>query len=186
MKGARVRILALSGSQRDASWSSALLRAARDLAPRGSVVDIHEGHKAWPLFDPDREGDPPGPVLALRALVGDADALLIASPEYAHGVTGTIKNTLDWLVSHPGFAGKPVAVFNPSLRAEHADAALKETLRTMGADLVEAASVRIPVIGAAIAPDAIAATPAFRAAIDGALGALTAHVRAHGPQRPAG
>lgn len=173
-----VRILALSGSQRSASWSSALLRAARSLAPRDSVVEIHDGHKAWPLFDPDREAEMPAPVLALRALVGAADALLIASPEYAHGVTGTIKNTLDWLVSHPGFAGKPVAVFNPSLRAEHADAALKETLRTMGADLVDAASVRVPVIGAAIEPDAIAAAPALRAAIEGALGALAAHVRA--------
>jgi chromate reductase len=178
LKEERVRILALSGSRRDASWSSALPRAARDLAPRGSVVDIHEGHKAWPLFDPDREADPPVPVLALRALVGDADALLIASPEYAHGVTGTIKNTLDWLVSHPDFAGKPVAVFNPSLRAGHADAALKETLRTMAADLVDAASVRVPVIGAPIALDAIAATPTFRGPIESALDTLAAHVRA--------
>jgi NAD(P)H-dependent FMN reductase len=170
-------ILALSGSQRTASWSTALLAATRALAPADVDVVVHEGHKAWPMFDPDLESDPPANVLALRALITHADAVLIASPEYAHGVTGTIKNTLDWLVSHPGFAGKPVAVFNPSLRAKHADAALKETLRTMAADLIPAACVRVPVIGAGIEQHEIAGTADFRALIDAALRGIVDHVR---------
>lgn len=117
----------------------------------------------------------------MRDLVTRADAVLIASPEYAHGVTGTIKNTLDWLVSHPGFAFKPVAVFNPSYQSHHADEALKETLRTMAADLIPGACIRIPVIGSAIERSAIGQDPAFRAAISEALDCVAAHVRGRKP-----
>jgi chromate reductase, NAD(P)H dehydrogenase (quinone) len=179
---ATLHVLALSGSQRAASWSTALLLAARSLAPEGVKVTIFEEHKAWPLFNPDREGDPPLSVLALRELINAADALLIASPEYAHGVTGTIKNTLDWLVSHPGFAGKPVAVFNPSHRAQHADEALKETLRTMAANLVPGACLRIPVIGAGIPQEEIAATPAFADAIRTAFARIREHLALGGQE----
>lgn len=115
-------------------------------------------------------------MLALREELGAADALLIASPEYAHGVSGTIKNTLDWLVSFPPFAGKPVAVFNPAYQSHHADEALKETLRIMSADLVPDACIRIPVIGSGIDQNAIARQPEFHAALTGALRALAGHV----------
>ena len=177
MDGAvEMRVLALSGSLREASWSTALLRAAQALAPAGVSVQILEAHKGCPLFNPDLEADPPDPVRTLRALAGAAEAVLIASPEYAHGVTGTIKNTLDWLVSEPGFVRKPVALFNPSHRAHHADAALRETLLTMDADLILDACVRIPVIGAPIGRDEIAATPAYSATIRSALACIAAHV----------
>jgi NAD(P)H-dependent FMN reductase len=172
-----INVLALSGSQRERSWSSALLRAAQAAAPPDKSIRLHEGHKQWPLFNPDLESDPPAGVLALREELGAADALLIASPEYAHGVSGTIKNTLDWLVSFPPFAGKPVGVFNPAYQSHHADEALKETLRIMSAELVPGACIRVPVIGSGIGQDAIADQPAFRAALSGALRALAEHVR---------
>ena len=63
-----------------------------------------------------------------------ADGLIISSPEYAHGVTGTIKNALDWLVGHIPFAYKPVAVFNPSYQSHHADAALKDVMKRMAGE----------------------------------------------------
>lgn len=129
------------------------------------------------MFNPDLDGSPPEGVRELRDMITGADAVLIASPEYAHGVTGTIKNTLDWLVSHPGFACKPVAVFNPSYQSHHADEALKETLRTMAADLVDGACVRIPVIGSGIDQRAIGHKPAFRAAITAALDCIVEHVQ---------
>lgn len=172
----QLQILTLSGSQRVRSWSTALLLATKALAPPGVDIQIHEGHKAWPLFNPDFEFDPPKAVQKLRDLINVADAILIASPEYAHGVTGTIKNTLDWLVSHPGFAHKPVAIFNPSYQSCHADAALKETLRTMAADLIADACIRIPVIGSGIDQSAIEATPAFRKAITAALQCVVDHI----------
>ena len=144
-----IRILALCGSQRARSMSDGLLRACRDLAPAGVAIDLFEHHKDFPLFNPERADVPPG-VRALQAAITAADALLIASPEYAHGVTGTIKNTLDWVV--------------------------KETLRTMSADLVLDACLRIPVIGSRVDPDRIASEPRFAAPVTAALRALVAHV----------
>jgi chromate reductase len=179
MPGMTIHILALCGSQRSRSLSGALLRAVRTLAPDGVSVDIFERHKGFPLFNPETRI--PEDVAALQDAITAADAIVIASPEYAHGVSGTIKNTLDWVVSHPPFAGKPVAVLNPSLRSHHADEALKETLRTMSAVLVPGACIRIPVIGAGIDPDAetdaIAASPRFAPLIGDALDALLAHIK---------
>jgi chromate reductase len=171
------RLLALCGSQRGRSFSGGLLRACRTLAPAGVEITLFEGHKQFPLFNPEIEL--PDGVAKLRMAIDDADALLIASPEYAHGVSGTIKNTLDWLVSHPPFAGKPVAVFNPSLQSFHADAALKETLHTMSAELISEASLRIPVIGAGVDPEAIAASERFAPLIVEALHALLTYLDRH-------
>ena len=170
-----LRILAFCGSQRARSMSAGLLRASRDLAPAGVAIELFTQHKDFPLFNPERTDVPTG-VLALQDAITAADALLIASPEYAHGVTGTIKNTLDWVVDHAPFAGKPVAVLNPSYQSFHADEALKETLRTMSADLVLDACLRIPVIGSRVDPDRIALEPRFAAPVSAALRALVAHV----------
>lgn len=170
-----LHILALCGSQRARSMTGGLLRACRDLAPTGVAISLFEQHKDFPLFNPERTDVPPG-VLALQEAITAADALLIASPEYAHGVTATIKNTLDWVVNHAPFAGKPVAVLNPSYQSFHADEALKETLRTMSADLVLDACLRIPVIGSRVDPDRIASEPRFATPITAVLRALVAHV----------
>lgn len=170
-----MKLLALCGSQRTQSMSGGLLRACRALAPAGVEVCLFEEHKQFPLFNPELAELPPG-VYALYAAVDAADALLIASPEYAHGVTGTIKNTLDWLVGHPGFAGKPVAVLNPAWQSHHADDSLKEILGMMSAELIAAACVRIPVIGSGVAPDAIASSPRFAPAIDAVLRAVAQHL----------
>jgi hypothetical protein len=96
---------------------------------------IFDGHGQLPLFNPDLEPSAPEAVVALWDAVTWADAILIASPEYAHGVTGNMKNTLDWLVGHIPFAYKPVAVFNPSYWSHHADGAEGDR-RTMAADLI--------------------------------------------------
>ena len=83
-----------------------------------------------------------------RIKLAAADALIIASPEYAHGVSGAMKNALDWLVSFEPFVYKPVAVFNASPRAHHGDDALREILKTMPAIIVEPASIDIPLLSA--------------------------------------
>ena len=110
----------------------------------GVEVEIFDGLGELPLFNPDLEGRAPSAVARWVERVETADALLIASPEYAHGVTGVLKNALDWLVASERFYGKPVAVLNAKPRAAHADAALREILRTMSANLVESASVGVP------------------------------------------
>lgn len=167
-----MKVLALSGSLRAVSINAALLRAAARLAPANVSVAVFSGLGALPLFNPDDEACPHASVTRLFAEVAQADALLIASPEYAHGVTGTIKNALDWLVGFEPFAYKPVAVLNASPRAHHADAALRETLKTMAAVIIEPASITVPLLGARLDEDGMVSTPGVAAAIQEALVAL--------------
>jgi len=157
-----MKVLALCGSLRVQSINAALLRTAARVAPAGIAIQASPPLGALPLFNPDLEQDVPARVAGFRADVAAADALLIASPEYAHGVSGTIKNALDWLVSFEPFVGKPVAVLNASPRAHHADAALRETLKTMSAVIVEAASISLPLLGAHISEADMAEQPAIR------------------------
>src|SRR6185312_12737654 len=105
------RVSCLCGSLRRVSASRAVLEAARMLAPASLRLEINPGMGvgALPWFSPDAEVDPlPQTVLDLRAAIGRADALLIACPEYAHGIPGAFKNLLDWLVGALEFPGKPV------------------------------------------------------------------------------
>lgn len=105
-----MRILAVCGSLRAGSSNAALIRAAAALAPPGMKIVLYAGLGDLPHFSPDLDGEgqaPPPAVAALRSEVSASDGLLISSPEYAHGVPGSLKNALDWLVSWPDFAGKP-------------------------------------------------------------------------------
>jgi chromate reductase len=166
-----MKILGLSGSLRAGSINSMLLRATARLAPAEIEVSVFQGLGELPLFNPDCEAHPPANVTAFFRAVAESDALLIASPEYAHGVTGTIKNALDWLVGFEPFACKCVAVLNASPRAHHADQALRETLRTMAAVIVEPASICVPLLGAGIDESGVIASPTLATAI---LRSLTA------------
>jgi chromate reductase, NAD(P)H dehydrogenase (quinone) len=171
-----MRVLGISGSLRKASINSALLRAASRLAPRDIQLTVFSGIGDLPLFNPDLEASLPSQVLALHSAVAKSDALLFASPEYAHGVTGVIKNALDWLVSFEPFVGKPVAVLNASPRAYHADSALRETLKTMSAVIVEPASVSIQLLGAKLEEDGMVEDPLVSSAIKSCLASLYATV----------
>jgi chromate reductase, NAD(P)H dehydrogenase (quinone) len=167
-----MRILGLSGSLRAASINARLLRATAQLAPIGIDISIFNGLGDLALFNPDLEGSRPANVVAFHRAVAEADAVIFASPEYAHGVTGTIKNALDWLVGFEPFANKIVAVLNSSPRAHHADDALRETLRTMAAVIVESASITIPLLGAGLDEPAMVATPSIAGAIRESLRAI--------------
>jgi len=147
-------------------------------------VSVFAGVGDLPLFNPDLESVPPESVLALRAAVDRASALLIASPEYAHGVSGAMKNALDWLVSFEGFIHKPVAVINTSARAQHADASLKEILQTMSASILPEASVSIPLLGTCITEEAMVASPEVRSQIRSTLLALCASLAGGGEAGP--
>jgi NAD(P)H-dependent FMN reductase len=131
---------------------------------------IYEGLALLPHFNPDLDVEPaPGAVADLRARVGEADALLIASPEYARGVAGSLKNALDWLVSGPEMVNKPVGAINASPRATEAYAALVGTLRTMSASIVDEASLVLPLFQEHRTIDAILAEPELVARLRGVL-----------------
>jgi chromate reductase, NAD(P)H dehydrogenase (quinone) len=113
-----LRVVGFAGSLRAGSYNRALLRAAQDLAPAaGMTIDIAEIGDL-PLFNEDVEAaGVPDPVLRLRSAVAAADGLLIATPEYNHGVPGVLKNAVDWLSRPPRgsvLAGKPAAILGAS------------------------------------------------------------------------
>jgi chromate reductase, NAD(P)H dehydrogenase (quinone) len=91
-----MNVLGISGSLRQASFNTALLHAAQEVAPAGMNIAIHRLH-GLPLFDQDVEeqGDP-AEVTALKDAIDAADGLLLASPEYNGGITGVLKNAIDW------------------------------------------------------------------------------------------
>jgi chromate reductase, NAD(P)H dehydrogenase (quinone) len=140
-----MRVLAISGSLRDASGNTALLRALREEAPEGVEIELWEGLKSIPPYDQDDDVVPgPAPVEALRSLVREVDAVFFATPEYNSSVPGVLKNALDW-ASRPlatnCFRNKPVAVISSSAGAfggVWAAAELRKVLAAMGARVVPA------------------------------------------------
>ena len=176
-----MRILAISGSLRALSFNTAALQAAVALAPAGLEIVIYTGLGDLPHFNPDLDTDePPAIVKALRLEVGRSDGLLIASPEYAHGVSGAFKNALDWLVSCVEFPNKPVALINTSQRAIHAQAYLREILTTMSARLIGRASVTLPLMGRTLDAAGIVADPDLSDQLREALACLADEIRKHG------
>ncbi|MEO7963017.1 MAG: NADPH-dependent FMN reductase [Gemmatimonadaceae bacterium] len=145
-----VKVLAISGSLRARSSNMEVLKAAALLAPPSMSFTFYEGLGQLPHFNPDLDAIgavlPPS-VQALRAAVKSADALLISSPEYAHGVPGSLKNALDWLVSGHEMVGKPIGLLTASRYSTHGPASLAETLRTMSTRLVNGACVVVPLDG---------------------------------------
>lgn len=112
-----IQVLAFAGSLRSGSYNRALIRAASARAPAGLHIENFD-LSSIPLFNADVEvsGIPPG-VIAFKEAIAAADSLLIATPEYNHGVPGVLKNALDW-ASRPAARSplweKPVGVIGAS------------------------------------------------------------------------
>src|SRR5438874_3438852 len=115
--GRNLRILGFAGSLRKESFNRSLVRAAQELAPPNMMIEIFD-LAGIPLYNGDVEaaGDPE-PVAAFRQAVRAADALLMATPEYNHGVPGVMKNAIDWASRPPHQSpldGKPVGLLGAS------------------------------------------------------------------------
>ena len=129
-----INVLGLAGSLREGSLNRKLLRAAQTLAPEGIRFEVHD-LKDIPLYNGDIDGETrPAPVTAFKQAIAQADALLIATPEYNYGISGVLKNALDW-ASRPGFKSvlvrKPTAIIGASpglIGTARAQAQLKITL----------------------------------------------------------
>src|SRR5215217_1139966 len=138
-----MRILGIAGSLRRGSHNRRLLRAAGHALPPGAELVEWEGLGGLPIFDEDREDSPPPAVQALLAAVEEADALLIATPEYNASVPGGLKNALDW-ASRPFpdnvLRSKPCAVIGAStglFGAVWAQAEVRKALKASGAHVLE-------------------------------------------------
>ena len=139
-----MRVLGISGSLRRDSYNSALLRAAADLLPSGAELEVFDALKAIPPYDADDDVEPaPAAVQSLRDAIADADAVLIATPEYNASVPGVLKNALDW-ASRPHatnpLRGKPAAVIGTStgmFGAVWAQSDARKILSTIGARVLD-------------------------------------------------
>jgi chromate reductase len=140
-----MRVLGISGSLRRASLNSALLRAAAERLPAGAELITFERLAAIPPYSEDAEAGPvPAAVAELRQAIRNADAVLIATPEYNHSLPGQLKNALDWASRPAGQSalnGKPAAAIGASksmFGGVWAQAELRKVLGAMGGRVVEA------------------------------------------------
>ena len=172
-----MRILAISGSLRAASSNSVLLRAAVSLVPEGVELIVFDGIGEFPHFNPDLDREPPpAPIAEYRAQLRAADAVLISSPEYAHGVPGVLKNALDWVVGSGELVDKPVALINASPRSTHAQASLAETLTVMNTSFISEACRAVALPGRNIDEAGILANPEVAGVLREAVTALVRSV----------
>jgi chromate reductase, NAD(P)H dehydrogenase (quinone) len=112
----RVRVLGISGSLRQASFNTAVLRTAIDLAPAGMEIEVAE-IRDIPLYDEDlRAKGAPEAVQRFRERIAQADGILVVTPEYNYSVPGVLKNAIDWASRPPAppFAGKPLGIMGAS------------------------------------------------------------------------
>ena len=132
-----IHILGISGSLRDRSYNTALLRAAAELLPPGVTLEISD-LEGIPPFDEDEEKPFPEAVARLRARIAAADAVLFATPEYNSSMSGVLKNAIDWASRSPDMplGKKPVAVMGASTGAfgtARAQLQLRQVLTHLGA-----------------------------------------------------
>jgi chromate reductase len=110
------KILAFAGSLRKGSYNKALVRAAVEVAPENVTIEVFD-LEGIPLFNQDSENNPPPKVTEFKEKIRNADALLIATPEYNYSIPGVLKNAIDW-ASRPyrdnSLADKPVAIMSAS------------------------------------------------------------------------
>lgn len=145
-----MNILAISGSLRANSTNTSLLRAAAELAPPNVTVTLYDGLEQLPPFSPERDKENNSePVNTLRSLLQKSDAVLFCTPEYIHGIPGTLKNMLDWIASSGEFVDKPVGVISASPSdsgGSRAHTSLSYTLTVLTAAVLENASLIVPFI----------------------------------------
>lgn len=148
------KVLAMVGSLSARSSNLSVVEYVANLAGERFEVQIYDGIRHMPQFNPDLEGEtPPDEVVNLRTAIADADLVLISTPEYVFGVPGSLKNALDWTVSLADFREKPVALIVASLSGEKAFESLLKTLETLEAVIGDGCALLIPHIKAKIGAD---------------------------------
>ena len=171
--GLMIKILAMSGSLRSKSSNTRLVKRVADIAGDTFAIDVFSDLHRLPHFNPDREPSEDVFVKDLTRRMRDADGFLVSTPEYAHGVPGTLKNALDWLVSTDAFIEKPFALLHASDRSTHAPQSLIEILTTMSGLHVAQADVTIDLRRNDEGAEAILLEESNHAKIQGSLAILS-------------
>jgi chromate reductase, NAD(P)H dehydrogenase (quinone) len=169
-----IQVFAVSGSLRSHSTNAALIQRYAQLAIGKMTLDIYTGLSHLPHFNPDLE---PGDlsVSDLISRVRQADAFVVSTPEYAHGIPGSLKNALDWLVSTDAFIEKPFALLQACPRSTFAPASLIEVLKTMSGIHVQGADVTIDLKRSAATAEEILQTRETVELLHGSMRSLIQH-----------
>jgi chromate reductase len=131
-------VLAICGSTRKNSSNLNFINAIAELYSEKLDIKIYEGLSSLPHFNPDDDtDDPPALIKDFRQQLKQADGILICTPEYAHGVVGTLKNAIDWTVSSAEFSHKPTVLITASTDGQAGHNALLDTLRVIEAKNVD-------------------------------------------------
>lgn len=138
-----ITLLAISGSLRAKSTNTRLLQEIGPLIGSEVSFSLYDGIEKLPAFNPDKESTLDSHTQEWIVKVRLADAIIVASPEYAHGIPGSLKNALDWLVGSDAFVAKPFCQYRACPRSTFAPAALLEVLRTMSGIHVEQSDLMI-------------------------------------------
>jgi chromate reductase len=178
----RRRILLVSGSLRDRSINTAVLRTARTVAPEDVDATLYEHMADLPHFNPDDDVGPLHPAVAeLRTTIHGAGAVMFSVPEYAGALPGSFKNLLDWTIGDAQAGSiyeKPVAWVNPSPHgAVNAVGSLRTVLEYAHAEIVDDACADIPIAPAALGDDGLVADEAIRDRLAAVLATLADHAR---------
>ena len=141
----RKRIVAISGSKRQNSTNHSLIKAIKELAAASLDITIFDGIVNFPQFNPDADGENVTKEIAdFREQINNSDGVVICTPEYAHGVPGTLKNAIDWTISSSSFPHKPTMLITASTGGYYGHKALLETLRAIEAKHVDKLQLVIP------------------------------------------
>jgi chromate reductase len=179
-----MKVLGIAGSLRQDSYNHALLRLAAERLPAGVVLVEFEGLGEIPPYDSDLEeggAEAPAAVAALRQAMREADAVLVATPEYNHSIPGVLKNALDWASRPAGesaLMGTPAAVIGAStgmFGAVWAQAETRKVLGALGGRVIEG---ELPVARAAdlVADGRLELAPEQLEVLDGLLAELASEV----------
>ena len=172
------RILGISASLQSVSYNRALVEACTALLPPGVEFTVHHGLETLPHYNSDLDNaEPPNSVSVWRRALAGADGVVIACPEYGHGMPGTLKNALDWVVGSGEFVGKPVAVTAAVAgagRGEQALASLVTTLHAIDAVITGPAAIVVP--RGSVAPDGTLSDPSSKESLIALLTAFVATI----------
>ncbi len=138
-------IFAISGSLREGSSNTEILKKIKLHLPKSTEFILYDGLSRLPHFNPDMDKENvPAEVVELRGMIKRSNAMIISTPEYAHGIPGSLKNALDWMVSTTVLENKPMAViFGSASEGNFAKDALVEVLKTVSARIMPETLVQI-------------------------------------------
>lgn len=138
-------IFSLSGSLREASSNTQILSLLKPLLPKNTEMIMYKGLGILPHYNSDLDQDnEPDEVRELRGMIARSSAVIISTPEYAHGIPGSLKNALDWLVSTIVLENKPVGIIIGSTSdGNYAEENLTEVLKAMSANVVISKAVEL-------------------------------------------